>query len=160
MFRHFIGDMSNVDRKYEHCWWWIRPRNYCNSLNIYIAEYTQDTGTGESATRAELVETCRKKISAEIALSTLGEDRQLQLLGEHASQTPCRELLIPLRGQGRGTRVDWTLLFLSSTSAERPQPTSGGCCPSEEQELSILRMLCELRSENKCSWAKSGFWKK
>ena len=34
-------------------------------MNIYIAEYTQDTGTGESATRAELVETCRKKISAE-----------------------------------------------------------------------------------------------
>ena len=72
------------------------------------------------------------------ALSTLhwgagGDDHEV-LMGEHACQTPCRELLVPLRGQGRGTRVDWTLLFPSSTSAEKPQPTSGGCCPSEEED--------------------------
>ena len=49
---------------------------------------------------------------------TLGGDEHEYLLGEHACQTPCRELLIPLRGQGRGTRVDWTLLNFVSTSAD------------------------------------------
>ena len=51
-------------------------------------------------------------------LSTLGGGEHDRLLGELACQTPCRELLIPLRGQGRGTRVDWTLLNFVSTSAD------------------------------------------
>ena len=45
-------------------------------------------------------------------------DEHEQLMGELACQTPCRELLIPLRGQVRGTRVDWTLLSFSSASAD------------------------------------------
>ena len=49
---------------------------------------------------------------------TLGGDEHEYLLGEHACQTPCRELLIPLRGQGRGTRVDWTLLAYSTPTAD------------------------------------------
>ena len=82
-----------------------------------------------------------------IDLSTLGGDGQLQLLGEHACQTPCRELLIPLRGQGRGTRVNWTLLYFTQSSAERPQPTSGGCYPSGEKQKENEEdaLLSELR---------------
>ena len=91
------------------------------------AWYTRDTGTWESTTRGELVEwrmSCGgnrlgrthagRKLLQKLkkrALSTLGRWTYLnRLMGEHACQTPCRELLIPLRGQGRGTRVNWTLL--------------------------------------------------
>ena len=53
------------------------------------------------------------------ALSTLGRWTYLnRLMGEHACQTPCRELLIPIRGQVRRTRVNWTLLSITSTSAD------------------------------------------
>ena len=53
------------------------------------------------------------------ALSTLGRCTYLnRLMGEHACQTPCRELLIPIRGQVRRTRVNWTLLSITSTSAD------------------------------------------
>ena len=49
---------------------------------------------------------------------TLGGDEHEYLMGEHACQTPCRELLIPIRGQVRRTRVNWTLLSITSTSAD------------------------------------------
>ena len=51
-------------------------------------------------------------------LSAQGGDEHEYVMGEHTCQTPCRELLIPLRGQVRGTRVAWTLLSITKTSAD------------------------------------------
>ena len=58
-------------------------------------------------------------------------DEHVQLMGEHACQTPCRELLIPLRGPG-GPELTGPSSSSSKSSADRHQPTSGGCCPSAE----------------------------